>query len=71
MPEIITCSKCGHLLATYRGEFGVHRQVDIEPEVRVSVVKNALGEDLGWAKCPQCRARTRISATYLPGKKRR
>jgi hypothetical protein len=71
MPDTVLCSKCGQTLATYSGELGVHRQVAIEPGVRVSVEKNALGEELGWARCPKCRTRTRISATYLPGTRRK
>jgi len=67
MGNIVTCSKCGRLLATYQGELGAHRQIFLAKDVHVSVDKNALGEDLGWARCPNCRARTRVDAAILPG----
>jgi phage FluMu protein Com len=66
MGKNIKCSKCGHLLAKYSGETGLHRQMKFFG-ARVRVEKNALGEDLGWAICPKCKAQTRIDASYLPG----
>ncbi len=68
MGKNIKCVKCGHLLATFSGEVGFHQKVKFSPGVRMRVEKNALGEDLGWARCPKClRSRTRIDASFLPG----
>lgn len=67
MGKIIQCDKCGNLLATYSDETGLHRQLRFAKNVRVIVEKNALGEDLGWARCPKCRSQTRVDASYLPG----
>lgn len=66
MGNIIKCTKCGHALATYSGETSLHRQLKFSKGVRVRVQKNALGEDLGWASCPKCKALTPIDASYLP-----
>ena len=67
MGKNIKCGKCGHLLATFSGELGLHQKVNFSPHVRMLVEKNALGEDLGWARCPECRSQTRIDASFLPG----
>ena len=66
MGKIIKCTKCGHLLATYGDVAGLQRQSEFAKGVRVKVEKNALGEDLGWASCPKCKALTHIDASYLP-----
>ncbi|HTL66361.1 MAG TPA: hypothetical protein VL200_01745 [Lacunisphaera sp.] len=62
----VICAQCGHLLATYSGGLGAYRQVELCPGVRFSVQKNALGEDIGWARCPKCRQRTRVNAAFRP-----
>lgn len=69
MGKYINCEKCGYVLATYSGEIGVHRQMKFARAVRMLVEKNALGEDLGWARCPKCRSQTRVDASFLPGTK--
>ncbi len=69
MGNNIKCDKCGFDLATFSGEIGLHRQLKFAKTVRVLVEKNALGEDLGWARCPKCRSRTRVDASFLPGTK--
>ena len=66
MGKDIKCNKCSFLLAQYTSETGLHRRINLNG-VRVFVEKNALGEDLGWAICPKCKARTRIDAAYLSG----
>lgn len=66
MRETVICGHCGHLLATYSGELGAYRQVELASGVRFSVQKNALGEDIGWLRCPKCEERTRVSAAYRP-----
>jgi hypothetical protein len=45
----------------------MHRRLKFTKNVRVLVEKNALGEDLGWARCPKCRSQSRVDAAYLPG----
>ncbi len=67
MGNKIKCDKCGLLLATFSGELGLHRRLKFAKNVRVLVEKNALGEDLGWARCPKCRSQSRVDAAYLPG----
>ena len=69
MGNNIKCDKCGHLLATCSGEIGMHRQIKFAKAVRMLVEKNALGEDLGWARCPKCRSQSRVDASFLPGTK--
>lgn len=69
MGNKIKCDKCGHLLATISGEIGLHRRIKFATGIRMLVEKNALGEDLGWARCPKCRCQTRVDASFLPGTK--
>lgn len=63
----IFCPKCGRALAEILGEVGGRRQMIPLDGARVRVEKNALGEDLGWVKCPGCKTRTRVDPAHWLG----
>lgn len=63
--NLITCPKCGQLLGHILGEIGERRRIKPLDRVRTRTDKNALGEELGWIKCPKCRKEARVDASYL------
>ncbi len=64
--NIILCPQCGQQLAQLLGEIGQRRRLKALGGARVSIGENALGEELGWIKCPKCKADKTINpATWL------
>lgn len=64
---IIQCPQCGQRLAQLLGEIGQRRRLKPFGEVRVRTVKNAIGEELGWIKCPQCKAEKQVDPAHWFG----
>lgn len=59
----VSCLHCGHRLAVMLGETGHGRRLQPHDKVRVRTDKNALGEALGWIRCPACKREQRIDAS--------
>ncbi len=53
---IILCPHCGQQLAQLLGEVGRRRRLKALGGAQVRTDRNALGEELGWIKCPKCKA---------------
>jgi hypothetical protein len=64
---IIQCPQCGQPLAQLLGEVGQRRRLKPLGGARVRTVKNAIGEELGWIRCPQCKAEKQIDPAHWFG----
>lgn len=65
--NITTCPRCGRRLAHFLGEVGELRRIKPCAGAKVHIEKNALGEDLGWLRCPKCRTDVRFDSAYWLG----
>ena len=61
----IICLGCGRRLASLLGAIGVRRVLKMQAGARVCMERNALGEELGWIMCPDCKRNTQIDPAYL------
>ena len=52
----ILCPLCGRRLARLLGEIGQRQRLRAFRGVTVRTGRNALGEELGWIRCPKCKA---------------
>ncbi len=64
---IILCPQCGQRLAQLLGEIGQHQRLQPLGGARVSTGKNALGEELGWIRCPKCKHDKSINPAHWIG----
>ena len=51
----ILCPQCGQRLAQLLGKVGQRQRLRALGEARVRTGKNALGEELAWIRCPDCK----------------
>ena len=51
----ILCPQCGQRLAQLLGKVGQRQRLRALGEARVRTAKNALGEELAWIRCPECK----------------
>ena len=51
----IQCPQCGQRLAQLLGKIGQRQRLRALGEARVRTAKNALGEELAWIRCPDCK----------------
>ena len=65
--NIILCPHCGQRLAQLLGEIGQRRRLKPLGGAQVRTDRNALGEELGWIKCPKCKADKFIDSAHWFG----
>jgi hypothetical protein len=63
----ILCPHCGQRLAQLLGEVGQHRRLKVVGKAQVRTGKNALGEEMGWIRCPKCKADKSIDPAHWFG----
>ncbi len=63
----ILCPRCGQRLAELFGEVGQRQRLQPLAGARVSIAKNALGEEMGWIRCPKCKADKSINPAHWNG----
>ena len=51
----ILCPHCGQRLARLLGKIGQRQRLRTLGGARVRTGNNALGEELAWIRCPQCK----------------
>jgi len=64
---IIQCPQCGQRLAQLLGEVGQRRRLKPLGGARVRTAKNAIGEELGWIRCPKCKAEKQVDPAHWFG----
>jgi DNA-directed RNA polymerase subunit RPC12/RpoP len=60
----ILCPHCGQRLAQLLGKVGQRQRLRALGGARVRTGKNALGEELGWIRCPKCKADKSINPAH-------
>jgi len=65
--DFILCPHCGQRLAQLLRENGQYPRLKRLGEARVRTVTNALGERLGWIKCPKCKLEKEINPAHWLG----
>jgi hypothetical protein len=63
----ILCPHCGQRLAQLWGAVGHRRRLKPLGGAEVRTSKNALGEELGWIRCPRCKADKTIDPAHWLG----
>lgn len=64
---LISCPHCGQQLAQLLGEIGQRQRLKPVGTLRVSTARNALGEDLAWIRCPNCRTDRQVDPAHHVG----
>lgn len=60
----ILCPGCGKRLGRLLGKLGQRRRLRTLGGARVRTGKNALGEELAWLRCPQCKTDQNVNPAH-------
>lgn len=60
----IICPGCGQRLGRLLGKPGQRRRLRTLGGARVRLGKNALGEELAWIRCPQCKTDKTVNPAH-------
>ena len=63
----VPCPRCGQRLAQLLGEIGQRQRLKPLGGARVQIARNALGEAMGWIRCPKCKTDREINPNHWFG----